>query len=222
MALPGDTFEINDGNVRINGNYITEQINVKKKYLVWSKHPDDFYKIADSLGLSNSGMYLSSPGKNPIEMLLSTELERILAEKGMIDSIKVNTVTNDSVHRVYPKADPFSWTIDTYGPLLIPYKGMVISLNYENVSLYERTITKLEKVQLEEKNGGYYIDGSLKRYYVFKRNYYFMMGDNRHGSMDSRFWGFIPEENIVGKATLVLFNSRFGNFNRERLFIRIE
>ncbi|MBW6484429.1 MAG: signal peptidase I, partial [Vicingaceae bacterium] len=85
-----------------------------------------------------------------------------------------------------------------------------------------RTINRLEKIKLEEKDGLYYLGEEPATRYVFRQNYYFMLGDNRTNSNDSRYWGFVPEENIVGKAGLVLFNYRYGEFKRERTLKRVE
>jgi len=116
----------------------------------------------------------------------------------------------------------FPWSIDNYGPTVIPFQGMAIKLNLQNFLLYGRTINRLEKIKLEEKDGLYYLGEEPATRYVFRQNYYFMLGDNRTNSNDSRYWGFVPEENIVGKAGLVLFNYRYGEFKWERVLKRVE
>jgi len=98
------------------------------------------------------------------------------------------------------------WTVDNYGPVWIPKKGATISLTPDNVIRYQRSISVYEGNKFEEREGKYFINGKEATTYTFKMNYYWMMGDNRHNSLDSRFWGVVPEDHIVGKATLIWFS----------------
>jgi len=104
---------------------------------------------------------------------------------------------------VFPNADNFNWNIDNFGPLWIPEKGKTVGLSTENLPLYERIITAYEGNELEVKDGNILLNGSPATKYTFKMNYYWMMGDNRHNSADSRIWGFVPEDHVVGKAVFV-------------------
>jgi signal peptidase I len=137
-------------------------------------------------------------------------------------TIKTVPVVYDSTHTVYPYHPNIRWSVDDYGPLVIPYKGMQISLTSEALQLYYNVIKDHEPVNADWKNEVFRNNEKTAELYTFQNNYYFMLGDNRHNSNDSRYWGFLPEEDINGKATVVLFNFLNGKFMTNRLFKRIK
>jgi signal peptidase I len=115
----------------------------------------------------------------------------------------------------------FKWSEDNFGPIWVPKKGAVVELNEKNISLYQRVIQVYENNTWENRNGSIYINGVKSNSYTFKMNYFWMMGDNRHNSQDSRFWGFVPEDHIVGKASLIWFSWQNGP-RWKRLFNKIK
>lgn len=104
---------------------------------------------------------------------------------------------------IYPNDPKFDWTRDNFGPLYIPKKGSTIELNEKNYILYKRAIHAYEKHKIEKRKDGFYIDDKKTTTYTFESDYYWLMGDNRHGSVDSRFWGLVPDTHVVGTASFV-------------------
>ena len=127
---------------------------------------------------------------------------------------------------VFPQWAEPRWSQDNYGPIWIPQKGATVALTTENLPLYRRIIEAYEGHELAERDGKIYIDGTEADSYTFAMDYYWMMGDNRHNSADSRFWGFVPEDHIVGKASFVWLsldaNKSFpSNIRWDRLFKKV-
>ena len=106
----------------------------------------------------------------------------------------------------FPYIQLIIWTTDNFGPIYIPKRGSTITINPDNIEIYRRLITTYEGQYFEEANGKFIINGKETTTYTCKWNYYWMMGDNRHRSQDSRYWGFVPETHIVGKASLIWFS----------------
>ena len=124
---------------------------------------------------------------------------------------------------VFPNDTSYSWTQDNFGPLWIPAKGTTVELTIENLPLYRRIIEQYEGHTLATKGNEIIIDGAKTTEYTFAMNYYWMMGDNRHNSADSRFWGFVPEDHIVGKASFIAFSRdrSNGTIRWSRMFKKI-
>ncbi len=104
---------------------------------------------------------------------------------------------------IFPSNEQYTWNLDNFGPIWVPKKGVTIQLSTKNLPLYNRIIEVYEENDLKVKDGQIYINGNAVKEYTFKMDYFWMMGDNRYNSADSRYWGFVPEDHVVGKASFV-------------------
>ena len=125
-------------------------------------------------------------------------------EQHVSKSFRLSAYCNESSTEVYPHNKDFCWNRDTFGPLIIPKKGTKILLTIKTHSLYHKMIEFFENEDIIMKNNLFYSDGKIIKQYIFKLDYYFMLGDNRAGSIDSRHFGFIPDKNIIGKVVLII------------------
>jgi signal peptidase I len=133
-------------------------------------------------------------------MMLNTKARDAMQKNGLAVNMTAET---DSSLNVYPYSPLLPWNLDNYGPLFVPRSGSTITLTPETYALYERVIRVYEDNEFSMRGGRFFLNGREVKQYTFKNNYYWMMGDNRHDSQDSRLWGFVPEDHIVGKASLI-------------------
>ena len=218
VGLPGQTLQIKDHIVYLDGKANKEPDEVQYSYYVKLKQPlpDEVmqeYQISmEQLRDLNQFNYM------PLTQAAKKGLE---SRKDLVESIRLNT--DAPVGEVYPRNANTGWTRDNYGPVWIPAKGKSIQLNMKNIAVYERPIRVYEGNDLKVEKGKIFINGKEAKEYTFKLDYYWMMGDNRHNSADSRYWGFVPEDHIVGKPIFIWWSSDpdrggFGGIRWSRLF----
>jgi len=141
------------------------------------------------------------------EITLTVLEAKEILRTGIVDSIKQKiTQTKTANINFFPNAIPYDWNEDNFGPILIPKAGMTIDINEQTLPLYKKIIREYEKNELSKEGSKIFINGKEASSYTFEQDYYWMMGDNRHRSEDSRYWGYVPEDHVVGKPVLVWFS----------------
>jgi signal peptidase I len=200
MGIGGDTIQVKELQVYINGKPAANPPEMQFRYFIQTDDVlnKNFFKklnISEPPQIFPNGYFVFTTEKTAEKLKGMSGIKQVILSKRPV---------GDPEPRIFPNSSKFNWNEDNFGPLWIPKKGATIKMDSSNVIIYGSTITLYENLEnVEVKGDKLLIDGREVKDYTFKQNYYFMMGDNRHNSLDSRFWGFVPEDHIVGKALFI-------------------
>lgn len=216
VAIAGDTVSVRAGKVYINGVLAESEHNenIQWTHAVWANKrlPTKYFKDELDVYEKDVQEYALRTGEYKYVMPLGKAQKDKLAKNKAITNIqnlaevKPHKTEQDFSLSIFPNDKNYHWTVDDFGALYLPKKGDTIALNDSTVILYKRAIVNYEHNTLEKKAEGYFLNGEPANAYVFKYNYYWMMGDNRHNSADSRSWGYVAEDHVVGKPLFVWFS----------------
>ncbi|MBR3565711.1 MAG: signal peptidase I [Paludibacteraceae bacterium] len=211
VGLPGDTLQIIDNQIYINGEILADHEGVQYNYFIQTNGNTLSHKLFDELGISKDDRQIVnnpqlitflglSTDKSIYHLPLTKAMKQNLENRTDIDTIVIEPAELSG--HAYPWGHT-EWTRDNYGPIYLPKRGETVEINADNFWFYQHCIHNYELQDIQFKDSTVYINGEKANNYTFKMDYYWMMGDNRHNSADSRFWGPVPEDHIVGRPRFI-------------------
>lgn len=227
VGIPGDSLSIKDGIVYINGKILALPERAKPQYsykiALDGKTPIDFEYLFKDMDVTDGAGFTSEKRDTLfVSALTDSSVERLRNVPGITSVTR--EIAKEVENGIFPHIN--KWNRDNFGPIYIPQEGKTVAINFMTLPFYSRIISEYEKNKLEIKGSAIYINDIRTNTYTFKQNYYWMMGDNLHNSEDSRYWGYVPADHIVGKPVFIWMSwnkdgKGLGKIRWERLFTTV-
>jgi len=227
VGIPGDKLQIIDTKLMINDEVAYFDENAQFNYNVITNGNGFNRKTLLKKHITTEEIRQNSPSE--YELTLTDNSAEQVKQFSQVTKVEKRIHPNGYESKfqllpIFPNDSNYNWSRDNFGPIIIPKRGETIELNINNLPLYKKIILNYELNDLKVEGNDIYINGEISESYTFKMDYYWMMGDNRHNSQDARFWGFVPEDHIVGKAVFVWmsYDSQLGEIRWDRLFSLVD
>ncbi|MDL2319564.1 signal peptidase I [Alistipes sp. OttesenSCG-928-B03] len=225
VGVPGDSIRFTDGMLEVNGRAFDEIPRMQFNYIVQTNGQPIAAHRFEEMGISRDSRGMYSGGTYSYLPLTDENAEILRKMRNVVSVERMRFDYPD--YNIFPHDTLYNWSVDNFGPLWVPKKGATVELTRETLPFYRDIIGKYEGNKLEERGGEVFINGERATSYTFAMDYFFMVGDNRHNSADSRFWGFVPEDHIVGKASFIWLSvdkdkGFFSGIRWSRMFTRIK
>jgi signal peptidase I len=225
IGIPGDTITIRSGVLYVNGKIVPDNSTQQTTYVVGTNGTTINPKAFERLNVSRSDQTMIS-GSAYLLPLTKGNAETISKFSNVTEVSSVLAREGEYAPHIFPYSPYYGWNEDNYGPIWMPVKGTTVKLDTSNLCLYERIIDVYEENDLRVEGNTIYINNIPANSYTFKMGYYWMMGDNRHNSADSRYWGFVPEDHIVGKPKFIWLSLNkeakgLKKIRLERMFMKV-